>query len=137
MNFALLILRIALGVIMVAHGAQKLGWIAGGAGSLAGTVEFFQNTWNIPPFLTYCNVAAEFLGGLGVLVGLLGRIAAAAVAINMIVAIFVEHWPKFFNSEGGFEFPMSLFAIALALLITGMGQYSLDAVIAKGKKQAT
>lgn len=136
MNFALLILRIALGVVMVAHGAQKLGWIEGGAGSLAGTVEFFKNTWSIPPFLTYCNVAAEFLGGLGVLVGLLGRIASAAIAINMIVAIFVAHWPKFFNPEG-FEFPMSLFAIALALMITGMGQYSFDAVIAKKKTEAT
>jgi len=136
MNFALLVLRLALGVIMVAHGAQKLGWIEGGAGSLAGTVEFFEKTWNIPSLLAYCSVAAEFLGGLGILVGLLGRIAAAAIAVNMLVAIFLAHWPKFFSPEG-FEYPMSLFAIAIALMLAGMGQYSFDAAIAKGKSKTT
>jgi putative oxidoreductase len=132
-NLALFILRLVLGLVMFAHGAQKVLGLWGGHGMHA-TVTYFQENLNIPPVLTYLSMAAEFLGGLGLIVGLLGRVAALGIAVNMAVAIFVAHWDKgFFNDKGGFEFPLALLAMALALLLTGMGDYSLDAMFTKKK----
>ncbi|MEM4409482.1 MAG: DoxX family protein [Candidatus Caldarchaeum sp.] len=133
-NSALFILRLVLGVIMFAHGAQKVLGIWGGYG-MNETVKFFQETWGIPPVLTYLSMAAEFLGGIGLIVGLLGRVASLGIAVNMAVAIALAHWNNgFFNDKQGFEFPLALLAMALALLLTGMGVYSLDAMLVKKKK---
>ena len=130
-NVALLVLRLVLGVIMTAHGLQKMGWIEGGAGSLSGTVEWFVQQ-GIPNYLGYLAVAAELLGGIGLIVGLLGRLAAFGIAIVMAVAIFQMHLDKgLFGASGGFEFPLSLLGIAIALMLLGMGSYSLDSKIAK------
>jgi putative oxidoreductase len=126
---ALLVIRIVLGVIMTAHGMQKVGLI--GDGGIQQTLDGFA-TMNIPAWAGYCAMAAEFLGGIGVLVGFLGRFAAMGIAATMVVAIWVVHLPHgLFAADGGFELPLALLGMALALILTGMGPYSVDAVIAK------
>jgi putative oxidoreductase len=123
----LLILRIALGGIFFAHGAQKLfGWF-GGHG-LAGHVGFIGNLGVRPArLLGLVNSLAEFLGGLGIFAGFLTPIAAAGIIGSMSVAIIRVHWPKgFFNHEGGIEFPLILAITAFVIGLVGSGRFSLD-----------
>ncbi|MFQ5797715.1 MAG: DoxX family protein [Bacteroidota bacterium] len=126
---ALLVLRLVLGVVFFAHGAQKvLGWF-GGYG-LAGTTQFFQATFGIPPLLAYLSHFTEFLGGIAIILGLLTRVFALGLTINMLVAMTVAHIGNgFFNSGGGIEFPLALLGVALYLFLVGGGEYSLDAKI--------
>ncbi|MCH8274998.1 MAG: DoxX family protein [Armatimonadetes bacterium] len=129
-NIALLVLRLGLGAIMVAHGAQKVFGLWGGSG-FTQTVENFQGM-GIMPVLAYLAMAAELLGGLALIIGLLGRVAAFGIAIVMIVGIFKVHWANgFFQANGGFEYPLALLAIAIALMISGMGSLSVDAALSK------
>src|SRR3981189_1086518 len=80
------ILRLVLGVVFFAHGAQKmLGWF-GGFG-FSGTMGFFTGTLHIPPPLSFLAIAAEFFGGIGLILGFLTRIAAFGIAATMLVAI--------------------------------------------------
>ena len=89
-NLDLMILRLVLGVIFFAHGAQKmLGWF-GGYG-FSGTMNFFTQMMHIPAPLAFLAICAEFFGGLGLIVGLLGRVAAFGISMNMLVAIFTVH----------------------------------------------
>lgn len=122
----LLLLRLLLGVVFFAHGAQKvLGWF-GGYG-LPATVNFFEQTWAIPPFLTYIAAFTEFLGGIALVVGILTRIFALGLVIEMTVAIFLAHPPaKGLFNPGGFEFPLSLLVMALTIFLLGSGKYSID-----------
>src|SRR5580700_9598291 len=84
------ILRLVLGIVFFAHGAQKmLGWF-GGYG-FSGTMNFFTSAMHIPAPLAFLAIMAEFLGGLGLIVGFLARIAAFGIAVNMAVAIFMVH----------------------------------------------
>src|SRR5437868_14742534 len=84
------ILRLALGVVFFAHGAQKmLGWF-GGFG-YSGTMGFLTGGMHIPAPLAFLAIAAEFFGGLGLIFGLLTRIAAFGIAANMVVAIGAVH----------------------------------------------
>ncbi|MDQ2985875.1 MAG: DoxX family protein [Armatimonadota bacterium] len=141
-DLALLILRLTLGGIMVAHGLQTLGAVPGGAGSLQGTIDSMAAK-GIPSWLAYLSVLAELGGGVALVIGFLGKLAAFGVAVNMAVAIYKVHLNQgFFNP--GVEFPLALFAMAAALLVTGMGGYSADAAIASsmdktisGKKDAS
>lgn len=126
-----LALRIPVGLIFAAHGAQKLfGWF-GGYG-LEGTGQFFDSVGLNPGFLMALLAgAAEFFGGLALIAGLLVRPAAAALAFAMLVAIFAVHWSKgLFAGAGGYEYALALFAAALSLLISGAGRYSVDRVVA-------
>src|SRR5258707_8048897 len=85
-NTATAILRVVTGVVFFAHGAQKmLGWF-GGYG-FSGTMGFFTGAMHIPAPLAFLAIAAEFFGGLGLIIGFLTRIAAFGIAVNMIVAI--------------------------------------------------
>jgi putative oxidoreductase len=122
-DFGLLILRLALGVIFFAHGAQKVfGWF-GGYG-LSGTVKFMTST-GIPAPLAYLACFTELLGGLAVLGGLLARLASAGLAVVMLVAIMHIHLSAGFFAPKGFEFPLALLSMALMLIVTGPGRIAI------------
>ncbi len=123
----LLVLRLAVGLIVAAHGAQKLfGWW-GGPG-MNGWTQIVQRL-RIRPAEPWAWVAAlaEFVGGTFLALGLLTPLAAAAMAGSMLVAIVTVHLAKgFWNGKGGYEFNLALLASAVALALTGPGTYSLD-----------
>jgi len=134
-DWVITIVRIVLGVVFFAHGAQKaLGWF-GGAG-LQSTVRVFREQLRIPAPLALLSVAAEFLGGLGLIVGLLSRIAALGIAVVMIVALVAVHgkFGFFMNWYGekqghGIEYHILVLALSLAVMIKGAGAFSLDQVL--------
>ena len=127
METGLLLIRIVLGVVFAAHGAQKLfGWF-GGFG-IAGTGGWLASM-GFRPARLHATVSglSEFGGGLLLAFGVLTPLGAAAVAGVMIVAIATVHVPNgFFNTAGGYEFNLTLVVTALALAFTGPGRYSLD-----------
>ena len=120
----LLLVRLALGGIFFAHGAQKVfGWF-GGPG-LDGTVGF-MGSLGVPAILAYVAAFTELLGGLAVAMGALARIASVGLAIVMGVAIATVHWSNgFFAGSGGFEFPLMLGVAALAIAVAGPGRFAL------------
>ena len=136
-DWVITIVRIVLGVVFFAHGAQMaLGWF-GGAG-LRNTVQVFREHLRIPTALALLAVAAEFLGGLGLLVGLLSRIAALGIAAVMLVALLTVHWKFgfFMNWYGeqrgnGIEYHVLVLVLALVVMIKGGGPSSLDQVLYK------
>jgi putative oxidoreductase len=136
-GWAPLVVRIPLGIIFVAHGAQKLfGWF-GGYG-LEGTAQWMDSIGLSPGVpLALLAGGAEFLGGLALLFGLLVRPAAVALAFTMLVAIFSVHFSKgFFLSNGGYEYGLALLATSLALLISGGGRLSIDGALTGGGSTA-
>ena len=132
-----LILRVMLGVVMFPHGAQKLlGWY-GGFG-FAGTLGFFTEQMHLPWLVALLVIIGESFGSLGLLIGLLTRFTAASMALIMVGAIGLVHWPNgfFMNWFGkqageGFEYHLLVIAICAALVIIGAGKWSVDGVIAK------
>jgi putative oxidoreductase len=135
-DVALTILRAVLGVVFLAHGSQKMLGLFGGFGFHA-TMGFFTHM-GIPAPLAFLIICTEFFGGLGLIVGLLTRIASLAVAGLMIGAIFMVHLPNGFfmnwmgNQKGeGFEFHLLALAMAAALLLRGAGAFSLDRTLSK------
>jgi putative oxidoreductase len=139
-NYTLTALRMVLGFVMFAHGAQKaLGWF-GGYG-FSGTMGFFTQKLGIPTVFAFLAIWAEFLGSLGLLAGLLSRIAAFGIACNMLVAVFMVHGKigLFMNWAGnqpgeGFEYHLLALAITLAIMLGGGGALSVDAALSGGKK---
>ena len=133
-SWSLLIARLALGVVFFAHGSQMvLGWF-GGHG-LAGTIKMVQGM-GLPPAATALAAFIEFLGGFGMIVGLLARPAAVGIIVVMLVAIAKVHGRHgFFLNLGvpgkgpGFEFNCALIGMALAILIGGAGVLSIDRAI--------
>jgi putative oxidoreductase len=126
-----LALRIPVGIIFFAHGAQKLfGWF-GGYG-LEGTGQFFGSVGLNPGYLMALLAGlAEFVGGVALVLGVLVRPAAAALAFAMLVAIFAVHWDKgFFAASGGYEYALALFAASLSLVFSGAGRFSVDRLVA-------
>jgi len=126
-----LALRVPVGLIFAAHGAQKLfGWF-GGYG-LEATGQFFGSVGLSPGYLMALLAgAAEFFGGLALVLGLLVRPAAAALAFAMLVAIFAVHIGKgFFMSSNGYEYALALLAASLSLVFSGAGRASLDTTLA-------
>jgi len=134
-NWIMTVLRAVLGVVIFAHGAQKmLGWF-GGYG-FGGTMGFFTKNLRIPAPLAFLAICAEFFGGLGLILGLFSRIAAFGIGVNMMVAILMVHLPfgLFANWTGaqkgeGFEFHLLALAIVIAIITQGAGALSLDGVI--------
>jgi len=126
-GFASLALRIPVGIILAAHGAQKLfGWF-GGYG-LEGTGDWMASIGLAPGYLMALLAgSAEFFGGLALILGLLTRPAAAVSAFTMLVAIISVHISNgLFMTNNGYEFALSLFAATLALAIQGGGRLSVD-----------
>jgi putative oxidoreductase len=131
-GFGALALRVPVGIIFAAHGAQKLfGWF-GGYG-LEGTAGWLESIGIAPGILMAFLVgAAEFFGGLALVFGVLTRPAAATLVIAMVVAIFKVHFANgFFMSTNGYEFALALLAASVSLLLSGAGKASIDAIIAK------
>lgn len=123
---ALLMLRLVLGVIMVAHGYPK---VFGGMQKHISLV----SSLGLPWWWAYLSAAAEFVGGLLVIAGLLTRFAALAICINMVVAVSKVHWAKgFFVREGGYEFALAVATMAFVLIFLGSGPISLDWVFHRG-----
>ena len=134
-DVALTMLRLVLGVVFFAHGAQKmLGWF-GGYGFQA-SMGFLQTSAHLPSAVALLVICVEFFGGLGLIFGLLTRVAALGVAGDMVGAIFLVHLPNgfFMNWTGtqkgeGFEFHLLALAIAATLLLRGAGAFSVDKAI--------
>ena len=126
-DVGLLVLRLALGIIFLAHGAQKLFGAFGGGG-IAGTAGFFGSIGVPMPQLMAVVVAVfEFLGGLLVLIGFLTPLAGLMITGVMAGAIVTFHMSKgFFAGNGGIEFPLILLASGLALVFTGPGRFSVE-----------
>jgi putative oxidoreductase len=126
--------RLALGVIFIAHGSQKLFGAFGGGG-LEGTAGFLGGMGFKPPmFWAVLLGGTEFFGGLGVLVGLLTRLASLGITISMIVAVATVHFRNGFflqPQHPGFEYNLALIGMCLALILSGAGKLSIEALIAK------
>ncbi len=131
-QWASVILRIPVGIIFAAHGAQKLFAWFGGYG-LEGTAQFMASQGLEPGFLMALLAgSAEFFGGLALILGFLVRPAGLILAFTMLIAGVVVHGSGgLFLSNGGYEFALTLFASSAALAILGGGRYSIDQLIAK------
>jgi len=135
------VLRMGLGAVFFAHGAQKLfGWF-GGYG-YSGTMGFFTGYLGIPALFAFLAIMAEFFGALGLLSGLLTRVSAFGIAIVMVVAILMIHlqYGFFMNWSGkqqgeGIEYHLLALTISTVLMINGGGRWSLDRLITEKIKQ--
>jgi putative oxidoreductase len=131
MDTGLLLARMVFGLVMAAHGSQKLfGWF-GGYG-LAGTGGFFESLGFRPGrFFAMAAGTTEVVGGLLLALGLLGPLGPAMIIAVMIVAIATVHWPHgLFAQNNGFELPLLNIAGAAAIALIGNGAYSLDTALA-------
>jgi putative oxidoreductase len=137
LDVSLLLARISLGIVILAHGAQKLfGWF-GGYG-FDGTMNYFTGTAGIPYLLGLLVIIGETLGALALIMGLFGRAMAASMLIIMTGAMLIDHLPNGFfmnwfgNQKGeGIEFDLLTFGLSLTILLNGSGIYSLDGLIEK------
>ncbi len=135
-DYLLTIVRAVLGVVFLAHGAQKvLGWF-GGYGFSASMA--FMEHMGVPAAFAFLAIAAEFAGGLGLLLGLLSRVAAFGLFVEMSVAIALVHGGNglFMNWTGnqrgeGFEYHLLALALLVIVLLRGAGALSLDGMIAR------
>ncbi|MCC5826683.1 DoxX family protein [Alkalimonas sp.] len=127
-----LALRVPVGIIFAAHGAQKLfGWF-GGYG-LAATGGWMESIGLAPGVLmAFLAGSAEFFGGLALIAGVLTRPAAAVLALTMLVAIFAVHFENgLFMSNNGYEFGLALLAASVSLAFSGAGKASVDAALSR------
>ncbi len=126
-NWGTLPLRIATGLIFLAHGSQKLFGAFGGHG-LKGTAGFLSQLGLEPAIFWAVVVAAtEFFGGLFVLLGLLTRWASSSLSVVMVVALITVHAKNgFFLANHGYEYNLAILGMTLSLLFTGAGRASLD-----------
>ncbi len=135
-SWPLLVIRVFLGMIMFAHGAQKLfGWF-GGRG-LKGTCAYMKEAMGIPPFLAFLGSLTETFGGLALFAGFLSRPAALGIIIVLLTSIskfhkgngFFINWAQVEGKGHGSEMDLALLGMALAILIGGSGLMSADLAI--------
>ncbi|MGO3407293.1 DoxX family protein [Marinomonas sp.] len=126
------VLRIPVGLILMAHGSQKLFGMFGGYG-LEGTGQWMASIGLNPGYLmALLSGSSEFFGGLALLLGLLIRPASAVVAFTMLVAIFSVHISNgLFMANNGYEYALTLLVVAVSLMISGAGSYSVDKILSK------
>lgn len=131
-DYAALVARLFLAIVMFPHGAQKvLGWF-GGYG-FEGTMGFFTGTLGLPWIVAFLVILGEFLGPIGLFFGALSRLAAGGLIVIMLGAIFTAHLEHgfFMNWSGqqageGFEYHLLFIGLALVTLIRGSGALSVD-----------
>jgi putative oxidoreductase len=135
-SLSLLLVRLALGIVMLPHGMQKTLGFFGGPG-FSGTMGFFTSQ-GMPALLAFLVILSESLGSLGLIVGFLTRVAAFGCAAVMLGAIGMVHWSNgfFMNWDGkqsgeGFEYHILALGVALALLVGGGGKASVDRGLAE------
>ncbi|MGB6946166.1 MAG: DoxX family protein [Bryobacteraceae bacterium] len=129
------IVRLILGVVFFAHGAQKaLGWFDGTG--LKETLRPMHETLGLPPSIAVVAALAEFLGGLGLIAGLLGRVAAAGIVVVMLAAIVMVNgrYGLFLNGFAdrkghGYEYHLLAIALAVVIIVRGSGAMSLDRLL--------
>ena len=126
--FALLVLRAVLGLVMAAYGWEKVN---GGMAQFKG----YLVTIGIPGWMGYVSAYAELVGGILLIVGLLTRFAAFAIFINMVVAVVKVTFKNGLTGPNGYEFGLTLAAMAFAIIFFGAGSISLDHVIFGGGKK--
>lgn len=133
-DIVLTLVRLVCGIVIFYHGAQKmLGWWGGpGFGNM---MQGFESQ-GIPAVFAFLAIAAEFFGGIGLVLGCLSRIAAFGIAVNMVVAIVTVNWQNGFsmNWSGqqkgeGFEFHLLVLAIAISIMLAGAGAFSIDRLL--------
>ena len=126
MSYGLLLLRVVVGSTMFAHGAQKLfGWFGGGGPR--GTADFFGAMGFRAPLAMAVLAGLSETSGALFAAGFLTPLASLGIAVVMVVAILTVHLPKgFFNTNGGYEFNLTLYTVAVAVAATGPGRFSVD-----------
>ena len=117
--FALLVMRLVLGAIMIAHGYKKV------FGGFHHHMDFVAQL-GIPAWMAYLSTGTEFFGGIGIVLGLFTRFFSLAFIIEMSVAIWKVHWKNGFTGQGGYEFPLAIATLAFALLCFGSGPYGFN-----------
>lgn len=135
-DIVLTLIRLMCGIVFIYHGSQKMLGVWGGPG-FTNMMHGFESQ-GIPPVFAFLAIAAEFFGGIGLVVGFLSRIAAFGISVNMVVAIFTTHLVNGFsmNWSGrqkgeGFEFHLLVLAITVSIMLAGGGALSLDRFIYK------
>ncbi len=133
-ELVLAIIRLPVGVLFFAHGAQKMLGLWDGPGYSV-MMHAFESQ-GIPAVFAFLAIAAEFFGGLGMILGFLTRIAAFGISVNMLVAIATVHLPNglFMNWNGrqkgeGYEYHLLVLAITISTMLAGAGAFSLDGMI--------
>ena len=126
----LLVLRVVVGLVLAAHGAQKLFGSWGGPGMAGWTGAMGKMRVRPPKAWAWISALSELAGGLLFALGLLTPLGAFAIAGSMLVAIAAVHWPNgFWNTKRGYEFNLVILAAVIGVALTGPGAYSLDAVL--------
>jgi len=135
-NMAGLVARIALGIVILPHGLQKLLGMFGGGG-FSNTVEFFVSS-GISAFIAFLIIVAESFGALALIVGLMARFSAAAISLIMLAAIFMVHFKHGFfmnwfgNQQGeGYEYHILAIGLGLVVVLVGAGKNSIDLALSK------
>lgn len=134
----LLVLRVTLGIVIFAHGAQKLFGIWGGHG-VNWTVEAWAQWWNMPSIITYLVIIVESIGAICLILGFASRIWAFLIGMVMVGAIYLVHlrWGFYMNwymqpqTGEGFEYHILVLSMVAVIVIGGAGKWSIDSEILK------
>jgi putative oxidoreductase len=138
-DYALTLSRLVLGTLFFIHGDQLMLGSFGGYG-LTGSIQFFTQQLGIPASFAFLAICAQFIGGLMLILGLVGRVAALGIICTMAVAVVKVHWQfglfmNWFGTQTGEGFEYHLLAITLGLVIAlrGSGALSLDRLLARSR----
>ena len=126
------LLRLLLAIVFFVHSGQKIFGLFGGAGWTATLAQWTSaDGLHIPYPLAVCGIMAELVGAVGLLFGFLTRLAALGIFCTMSVAIVTVHLAAGFLAPGGFEYPLTLAIVALSLVFSGGGRFSIDKAVTR------